>query len=108
MDWDRSAIEAAAAYLREMIEAGANDVRTASVYDGLMDVLDPSRHATRIERAVSADAIAAVMNGLRDRRDKIGRRGNADRRLIDLGALANGERRTGQDRRARLDRRRAR
>src|SRR5689334_16741640 len=99
MDWERSAIEAAAAYLREMIEAGATDVRTQSVYEGLLDVLDPTRHATRIERAVSADAVAAIMHSMRERRSKIDRRGHSDRRLINLGPPATGERRSGADRR---------
>ena len=106
MDWERSAIEAAAAYLREMIEAGASDVRTQSVYEGLLDVLDPTRHATRVERAVSADAVAAVMYGMRERRSRIDRRGHADRRLINLGPPASGERRAGVDRRALPERRR--
>jgi len=107
MDWERSAIEAAVGYLREMIEAGATDLRTQSIYEGLLDVLDPRRHATRIEEAVSADAIAAVMHGMRERRSRIERRGHTDRRLINLGAPAGGERRAGADRRAPADRRRA-
>jgi len=106
MDWERSAIEAAAAYLREMIEAGATDVRTQSVYEGLLDVLDPTRHATRIERAASADAVAAIMHSMRERRGRIDRRGHSDRRLINLGPPATGERRSGADRRALSDRRR--
>ena len=106
MDWERSAIEAAAAYLREMIEAGATDVRTQSVYEGLLDVLDPTRHASRIELAVSADAFAVIQYSMRERRGKIDRRGHTDRRLINLGAPATGERRSGGDRRALADRRR--
>jgi hypothetical protein len=105
MDWERASIEAAAAYLREMIEAGANDVRTQSVYDGLLDVLDPARHATRIQQAVAADAAAAILYGVRERRARIDRRGHADRRLINLGPAASGERRTGQDRRHLSERR---
>lgn len=100
MDWERSAIEAAAAYLREMIEAGAHDARTQSVYEGLLDVLDPTRHLTRIQRAAAADAAAAIMQGLRDRRGRVERRGHNERRLINLGPGAAGERRLGQDRRA--------
>ena len=105
MDWERSSIEAAAAYLREMVEAGANDVRTRSVYEGLLDILDPTRHATRIQRAASADAAAAIMRGLRDRRNRIDRRGHSDRRLIDLGPAAGGERRRRENRRTGIDRR---
>jgi hypothetical protein len=89
-----------------MIEAGATDVRTQSVYEGLLDVLDPTRHATRIERAVSADAVAAIMQSIRERRSRIDRRGRSDRRLINLGPPATGERRAGMDRRAVADRRR--
>jgi hypothetical protein len=107
MDRERSAIEAAVAYLRETIEAGATDVRTQSVYEGLLDVLDPTRYATRIEQAVSADAVAAVMRTVRERRSKIDRRGHSDRRLINLGPPATGERRSGADRRAATDRRRS-
>jgi hypothetical protein len=105
MDWERSRIEAGAAYLREMIEAGASDVRTQSVYEGLLDVLDPTRHATRIRRAASADAAAAIMHGMPDRRDRMDRRGHTDRRLINLGPAAGGERRLSQDRRSGKDRR---
>ncbi len=106
MDWQRSSIEAAASYLRELIEAGANDYRTQSVYEGLLDVLEPTRHATRIQRAAAADATAAVMQAVaRERRARIDRRGHSDRRLVNFGPAASGERRTGQDRRGGTDRR---
>jgi hypothetical protein len=104
MNWERTSIEAAAAYMRDMIEAGARDVRTQTVYESLLDVLDPTRHAKRIQRAVSVDA-AAVMRLSRDRRGNLDRRGRSDRRLINLGGLAAGERRSGEDRRSRGDRR---
>lgn len=105
MDWERASIEAAAGYLREMIEAGATDVRTQSVYEGLLDVLDPTRHATRIQKAVAADAAAAILHGARERRARIDRRGHSDRRLINLGPAAGGERRQSTDRRHVADRR---
>ena len=105
MDWERSALEAAAAYLRDMIEAGASDARTRTVYEGLLDVLDPTRHATRIQRAASADAAAAIMQSVRDRRAHVERRGHTERRLINLGPGAAGERRSGVDRRSGTDRR---
>ncbi len=105
MDWQRQSIEAAASYLRELIEAGADDYRTRSVYEGLLDILDPTRHATRIEDAVSADAAAAIMAATRERRGRIDRRGHTDRRLVNLGPMAGGERRSGLDRRTGVDRR---
>jgi hypothetical protein len=106
VDWQRSSIEAAASYLRELIEAGADDYRTQSVYEGLLDVLEPTRHATRIQRAAAADATAAVMQAAaRERRARIDRRGHTDRRLVNFGPAAGGERRSGQDRRNPGDRR---
>ena len=107
MDWERSSIEAAAAYLREMIEAGATDSRTQTVYEGLLDILDPTRHATRILRAAAADAAAAIMQRARDRRIPAAfeRRGHSDRRLVNLGPVACGERRARLERRTGVDRR---
>ena len=105
MDWQRSSIETAAAYLRELIDAGATDHRTQSVYEGLLDILDPTRHATRIQRAAAADAAAAIMHGARDRRSRVERRGHSDRRLVNLGPPVSGERRSDQERRSGKDRR---
>ena len=105
MDWQRSSIEAAAAYLRELIEAGTTDGRTKSVYEGLLEVLEPSRYATRLKGAAAADAAAAIMYGARERRTRLERRGHTDRRLVNLGPLADGERRSGQQRRRGIDRR---
>ena len=104
MDWERSAIEAAAVYLRDLIDAGVTDLRTTSVYDGLLDLLEPARRALRIQRAVSADAALAIMHAGRDRRGEINRRGRVERRLTDLGP-DNGERRTGSFRRSGIERR---
>ena len=104
MDWERAAIEAAADYLRELIDAGAANERTKSVYDGLVDVLDPSRYATRIQRALAADAALALARAGLDRRTAMPRRQHTERRLLNAGSL-NGERRSGGARRIVLDRR---
>jgi len=107
MNWQRSHVEAAAAYFLEMIEAGADDVRTRSVYEGLLDVLEPTRYAARMQSAdVAASASAATARrGYVERRSRVERRGHTDRRLVNLGPLAAGERRSGPDRRALPDRR---
>jgi len=104
MDWERNSIEAAAVYLREMIDAGADDYRTRTVHEGLLDVLDPTRHATRVERAAAAETATSILHA-RERRGRLDRRGHTDRRLINFGPAAAGERRMIQDRRANLDRR---
>jgi hypothetical protein len=105
MNWQRANIQAAASYLRERISAGATDAKTKAVYEGLLDVLDPSRRATRHQRelAVSAKA-AAIVKAARERRSQSDRRG-AERRKVDLGSPTGVERRSGRDRRAGRDRR---
>src|SRR5438093_12089796 len=82
MTWQQANIQAAAAYLRERISAGATDPRTKAVYEGLLDVLDPPRRATRIQREAAQAAKAAVaVQAERDRRAAIERRSHRDRRL---------------------------
>lgn len=105
MDWERAAIAAAADYLRDLIENGATDYRTKSAYEGLLDLLDPVRHALRIQRAVSADAALAILRAGRDRRTSISRRRPSDRRRANFGAMVADERRTGSLRRSGHDRR---
>jgi hypothetical protein len=105
MDWERAAIAAAADYLRDLIENGAADHRTKSVYEGLLDMLDPVRQALRIQQAVSADAALAILQAGRDRRVSISRRRPSDRRRADLGPVMADERRTGSLRRSGYDRR---
>lgn len=105
MVWQRSAIEAAALYLRELIERGATDARTQTVYDGLLDMLEPARFAVRIQRAVSADAAVAIMLAGWDRRSSTARRGESDRRAANNEIATADERRSGVERRTGLDRR---
>lgn len=104
MDWQRSAIEAAAEYLRELIDAGTADDRTKFVYGGLVDVLDPARYATRVQRALAADAALALVRAGLERRQPVPRRRRPDRRLVNIGSL-DGERRLGAARRMLSDRR---
>jgi len=87
MDWDNDAVKAAAAYLRELIDAGAADERTRTVYAGLLDVLDPVRSASRIGQAVAADAAFVLAQAGIDRRSPIARRLHVDRRTVHVGPL---------------------
>jgi hypothetical protein len=104
MDWERSAIAAAAEYLRTMIDAGTADERAHSVYSGLVDVLDPARYATRVQRALASDAAAALVRAGLERRRPVPRRRRPDRRLVNVGPL-DGERRVAHPRRMLADRR---
>jgi hypothetical protein len=106
MTWQQANIQAAAAYLRERIGAGATDARTKAVYEGLLDVLDPPRRATRVQReAAQAARDAVTVQAERDRRAASERRSRRERRVADVGAPGGTERRRTQDRRSGRDRR---
>ena len=106
MTWQQANVQAAAAYMRERISAGATDARTRAVYEGLLDVLDPPRRASRMQREAAQAAKAAVtVQAERDRRAAIERRGHRDRRLVNLGPPPGTERRRTPERRTGRDRR---
>jgi hypothetical protein len=107
MSWQRANVQAAATYLRERIAAGADDARTRAIYEGLLEVLDPTRRALRVQREAAGAAKAAVsVNPERDRRGSERRRGH-DRRKVNLGSPTGVERRR-NDRRTGGDRRHGR
>jgi hypothetical protein len=105
MNWQRTNIQAAVAYLRERIAAGATDVRTKAIYEGLMDVLEPNRRVLRVQREM-ADAVksAVPVPPARERRTRVERR-DRDRRAANLAPPHDVERRRLPDRRAGRDRR---
>jgi hypothetical protein len=104
--WERSNIQAAASYLRERMTQGAIDVKTKAVYEGLLEVLDPTRRATRVQREMAMAAKAAItVQANRERRAAAERRRQEDRRKVNLGSPTGAERRAGPDRRAGRDRR---
>jgi hypothetical protein len=106
MTWQQANIQAAAAYLRERITAGTTDPKTMAVYEGLLDLLDPSRRATRLQRESAAAAKAAVaIQAERDRRAQMERRKPRDRRVASLGPPQGVERRRTPDRRSGRERR---
>jgi len=105
LNWQRANLQAAATYMRERINGGAGDARTRAVYEGLLDVLEPTRRLTRQQRELAVAAQAAVtIDANRDRRASSDRRGR-DRRVVNFGPPGGIERRRGGDRRAGRDRR---
>ena len=105
MSWQSVNVQAAAAYLRECIAAGDASPRTKAIYDGLLEVLDPTRRATRVQREMAAatrNAAAAAVKAERERRAAERRR--QDRRRVNMGSPTGVERRRG-DRRTGADRR---
>lgn len=104
--WQRANVVAAANYLRELLAQNPEDPRLRATYEGLLDLLDPSRLVTRRQRemATAAKQAASVM--------KAERRRSPDRRRSDRRSGVSGpgpggvERRSGIDRRTGKDRRR--
>jgi hypothetical protein len=103
--WQRTNVIAAANCLREQISRTPDDPKLFAAYEGLLDLLDPSRLLARRQRQM-ADAARHAASAIRNERRATERR-SADRRKMNLGAPASGierrrsERRTGQDRRRR-------
>ncbi len=104
MSWQRINIQAAVTYLRD--HAGAHDARVKTIYEGLIDVLEPARRTVRLQREAAGAAKASVPVAVtRDRRQRIERRGRSDRRLVNLGPPGGTERRGSSERRGGSDRR---
>ena len=101
--WQRASIMAAANYLREHLTRAPDDPRVKSLYDGLLEVLDPSRRMVRIQRELAATSAAAKAS--RAKRSGHERRAGRNRRRADLGPPEGLERRKGGDRRSGKDRR---
>jgi len=102
-NWQRSNIQAAATYLREVIAHAPTNARAKVVYEGLLDVLDPSRRTARMQRERVAAAAAIPIPASRERRATRDRRAR-ERRRDNLGSPTGverrtAERRTGRDRR---------
>jgi hypothetical protein len=103
--WERANIHAAASYLRERMAQGAIDAKTKAVYEGLLEVLDPTRRTTRVQRELASAAKAAVAAPV-SRERRAAERRREDRRKANLGSPTgverrNTERRSGRDRRNR-------
>lgn len=102
--WQRQAVLAAAAFLRERFE-GASDERAKAVHDGLLEVVEPKRRGLRLQREMSKSVDAAPAAARTERRRRArDRRTGWDRRVLDVGSPTGVERRTGE-RRSRSDRR---
>jgi hypothetical protein len=99
MSWQSANMQAAATFLRERIAAGDNSPRTKAIYEGVLEVLDPTRRTLRVQREM-----AAAVKAERERRGA-DRRRHHDRRVVNLGSPTGIERRSSIDRRAGKDRR---
>ena len=98
--WQRANIMAAAGYLREVMTREPDNARVKALYDGLLEVIEPTRRVLRQQREMATAAKVA-----KEERRRQERRAGRDRRQFGLGAPGGAERRTGHDRRTGRDRR---
>ena len=103
--WQRTNVIAAANYLREQLARTPDDPRLRAAYEGLLDLLDPSRMLARRQREM-ADAAKQAAAIIKQERRRAGERRRGERRTVDLGPSNGGDRRAGRDRRTGKDRRR--
>jgi hypothetical protein len=97
--WQRANITAAAAYLREVLAREPDNSRVKALYDGLLDVMEPTRRVLRQQREL------ATVAGIARQRRATERRAARERRLVNLGPPEGSERRAGKERRSGKDRR---
>jgi hypothetical protein len=94
--WQRTNVVAAANCLREQISRTPDDQKLRGAYEGLLDLLDPSRLLARKQRAM-AEAARQAATAIKNERRAAERR-TADRRKMNLGPPRGFERRQGERR----------
>src|SRR5262245_52441692 len=93
--WQRTNVVAAANCLREQIARAPGDQKLRAAYEGLLDLLDPSRLLARKQRHM-AEAARQAASAVKNERRRVERRVLGDRRTADPGAPPPGvERRRG-------------
>jgi hypothetical protein len=99
--WQRTNVIAAANCLREQLSRMPGDSKLLAAYEGLLDLLDPSRLLVRKQREMAEAARQAATAIKNERRAQDRRR--LERRKVNLGPPGverrQAERRTGRDRR---------
>lgn len=105
--WQRDAILRAASFIREKHGNPPSDASARMAHDGLLEVLDPSRRTSRLQKEMSDAARGIGVTAKSERRAGRDRRGALpDRRRVNVGPPpGEGDRRRGErrtaDRRAR-------
>jgi hypothetical protein len=99
--WQRAYIVSAAEYLRELARGRPGEQRAQAVYEGLLEVLEPSRRMTRqYHERYPTTRVGSMWDQRSGRERRI-----ADRRAADAGPAVTMERRRAP-RRSGCDRRR--
>ena len=95
--WQRQAVLAAASLLRERFSGTPADSRARAVHDALLEVIEPTRRAVRLQREMS-DSESGPALTLRSERRARGRRSGTDRRESEIGPPRGIERRKAERR----------
>ncbi|HEV8318120.1 MAG TPA: hypothetical protein VGQ10_11950 [Vicinamibacterales bacterium] len=85
--WQRTHVLAAAEYMREILLRTPGDAKARAVYDGLLDLLEPTRRGAREGSDSSGGPAAFELRADKDRRS------GTDRRRANAGPPAGVERR---------------
>ena len=84
--WQRDAILKAASFLRAQYGSPPSDPSARLAHEGLLEVLDPSRRTSRLQKEMSEAAKGTSTTAKSERRAGRDRRGALpDRRRVDLG-----------------------
>jgi hypothetical protein len=94
--WQRTNVVAAANALREQLARAPEDRKLRTAYEGLLDLLEPSRLLVRKQREM-ADAARHAATAIKNERRALERRA-AERRRANTGPPAGVERRASQRR----------
>lgn len=97
--WQRQAVLAAASLLVHRFTASPDDDRARTVHDALLEVMEPSRRARRLQRELAEPEPIATVS-LRAERRARGRRAGIDRRVWEFGPPRGQERRLDERRAA--------
>jgi hypothetical protein len=95
--WQRQAVLAAASLLRERFSGTPGDSRARALHDALLEVVEPTRRALRLQREMADEAVGAALT-LRSERRARGRRSGTDRRELEIGPPRGIERRKAERR----------
>lgn len=95
--WQREAIQKALQLLRDRFGDPPSDPHARSAHDGLLEVLDPTRRTTRLQKEMGEVTRKAALTEQTERRIK--ERRGSDRRKVDIGPPPGiSERRKGERR----------
>ena len=94
--WQRAHVLSAAQYVRELLHKTPEDLKARSVYDGLLEVLEPTRRLARQHREQAPASYGSMWEQRSGRERRAG-----ERRLFDIGPADGRERRRAQRRNGR-------